>query len=137
MYYACGTVSSGLTGVSHVKRPDSRPPPGQRREWRFFGRIHGASGPPARCGHCSDRQRRDLDQRPMVVSVQSSVRRYLLIAGGLLLRAAASIWTCRKVAPCIAAYAAKLTPDSIVGAVTPRLSASRASIVRLRVANFT
>ena len=32
----------------------------------------------------------------MVVSVQRSVGRYLLIAGGLLLRAAASIWICRK-----------------------------------------
>ena len=37
----------------------------------------------------------------------------------------------------VAAYAAKLTPDSIVGAVTSRLSASRASIVPLRIANFT
>jgi hypothetical protein len=35
----------------------------------------------------------------MVVSVQSSVRRYLLIAGGLLLRTAASIRICRNVAP--------------------------------------
>src|SRR5262249_8168945 len=69
------------------KCPDSRPPPGQRRGWRLFGRIHGASRPPARCGHCSDRQRGGLDQRPVVVSVQSSVHRYLLIAGGLLLRA--------------------------------------------------
>ena len=70
---------------------DSRPPPGQRRGWRRFDRIHGASGRPARCGHCSDRQRRGLGRRPVVVSVQGSARRYLLIAGGLLLRAAVTI----------------------------------------------
>src|SRR5215831_1303787 len=104
----CTTLAGPLVpvwlGVSHVKCPDSRPPPGQRRGWRLFGRIHGASGPPARCGHCSDRQRRGLDQWPVVVSVQRSVRRYLLIADGLLLRAAASIWICRNVAPCCDGY---------------------------------
>src|SRR5262245_10772995 len=100
MYYACGTLSSVLLGeclpqvpvwlgVSHVKCSDSRPPPGQRRGWRRFDRIHGASGCAARCGHCSDRQRRGLGRRPVVVSVQGSARRYLLIADGLLLRAAA------------------------------------------------
>src|SRR5262249_42743847 len=41
--------------------------------------------------HCSDRQRRGLGRRPVVVSVQGSARRYLLIAGGLLLRTAASL----------------------------------------------
>jgi hypothetical protein len=36
----------------------------------------------------------------VVDSVQISVRRYLLIAGGLLLRAAVSVRICRNVAPC-------------------------------------
>src|SRR5215475_7675357 len=78
-FVAASGVSSG---VSHVKCSDSRPPPGQRRGWRRFDRIHGASGRPARCCHCSDRQRRGLGRRPVVVSVQGSARRYLLIAGG-------------------------------------------------------
>jgi len=40
----------------------------------------------------------------MVVSVQSSVRRYLLIAGGLLLRAAASMRICRKNSWCATGF---------------------------------
>src|SRR5262249_20756025 len=87
-------AASGVSsGASHVTCSESDPPPCQGRGRRRFDRIHGASGRPARCGHCSDRQRRGLDRRPVVDSVQISVRRYLLIAGVLLLRAAASIRT--------------------------------------------